>query len=78
MITLKQAIKVLDIQDHITIWLTDDIRKPHILSNAMSVRKIKETFDLTKVYVTHIEAVHDRYDGTFYGYTFVIKKEESK
>jgi hypothetical protein len=73
MITLNQAIKVLDIQDHTIIWLIDDIRKPSILGKSMSVKKIKETFDLNKVYVTHIEEEHDRYDGTFYGYTFVIR-----
>ena len=73
MITLNQAIKVLNIQDHTIISLIDDERKPSILGRNMSVKQIKETFDLNKVYVTHITEDHDRYDGTFYGYTFVIR-----
>lgn len=76
MITLKQAIKVLRLEDHILIWLIEDERNIHMLAPCMSVKQIKEKFDLTKVYVVYIEDVRDRYSGTFYGYNFVIRKEK--
>lgn len=73
MITLKQAIKVLRLSDDIIVTLTYDERKHILPSNVMSVKKIKETYDLTKIYVTYIHEDHDMYDGTFYGFTFVIR-----
>ena len=75
MITLKQAIKVLRLQDHILVWLLEDERMSTILAPCMSVKQIKEKFDLTKVYVTYIAEERALYDGEFYGYKFVIKKE---
>lgn len=76
MITLKQAIKVLRLQDHILIWLKDDERTATMLAPCMSVKQIKEKFDLTKVYVTYIKEERALYDGEFFGYAFVVKKEE--
>lgn len=73
MITLNQVIKVLHLQDYESVWLVDDVRKSVVEGILISVKKIKETADLNKVYVTHIDLKFDRYDGEFMGFKFVIR-----
>ena len=78
MITLKQAIDVLRIEDHILIWFVFDEATPAIEPFAMrlSVKQLKEEYDLETTSVTYIKEERALYDGEFFGYKFVIKKEE--
>ena len=77
MITLKQAIKVLRLQNSEWIWLLDDERKAFCQGKLMSVKQMKDKFDLTKMYVTYIREEYDRDTGTMNGYTFIIRERKN-
>jgi hypothetical protein len=77
MITLKQAIKVLRLPDSEWVWLLDDERKAFCQGKLMSVREMKNKFDLTQVYVSYIREEYDRDTGVMDGYTFIIRERRN-
>ena len=73
MITLREAFKLCDIEDHEVVWFCDRLEQANLWKWPMTGKEVRQKYDMRKTKVVRIIASFSDWD--YNGFLFVIKKE---